>query len=576
MPASRLSSRLLVAVIGMGTPCALPAQHERIDALRERFLQQVHQAPDSALRTAEEHMRLALAAGDRKRMARSNAMLGQAWRLKGHPDKAMYHFHQALTGMDAVGDAYSAAMLHGNIANVHLAQGQWDAAARHARASVSGFERIGQSVWAGAALHDLAVALVGLGQDDSARVLLARSEKAMDHAALQDHTGHLRALREGLDAEALDNSTDEGPRSVRIRAKLAMARAMDATGLDHRAAEAIREVLAEATAGGFDEEAMEAHHLSALLFEESGDTEKALVHYKSFMALKDSIASQYTAVAIAELQQRFEGARKDATLQAQQATIARQRAWLVGSVAGVVLLATMIGILLLWRRREREHLFAMGRRNAALDAALAGKELLLQEVHHRVKNNLQMVGSLLRMQGRSISDAAAREAVRDSQDRVQSMALIHQDLYLEDDPRGIGLKHYVERLAGGLLKSHGIVPGRIDLRVEVEDIRLDVDTAIPIGLILNELIVNALKHAFPNGRQGTLMVTLRRDAGVLLLEVKDDGIGHHAALDPGSAAPGFGMGMLRTFAEKLGAEHEMNGHSGTAVRMRIRNFKITT
>jgi two-component sensor histidine kinase len=193
----------------------------------------------------------------------------------------------------------------------------------------------------------------------------------------------------------------------------------------------------------------------------------------------------------------------------------------------------------------------------------------LREVHHRVKNNLQIVGSLLRMQGRNIQDPAAREAVRDSQDRVRSMALIHQDLYQEDDPRGIDMAGYVGKLARGLLQSHGIDPERITVQVDVPPLRLDVDTAIPIGLILNELILNALKHAFAEGRQGTIRVGLHLHADGLHLRVADDGVGMS-----GDGAVGFGTGMLRTFAEKLQAEHALDGANGTTVHMRIRNYKL--
>lgn len=520
-------------------------------------------------------MKLSISAGDRKRMTRSNAMLGQAWRMKGHPDKAMHHYQQALNGMVAEGEAFGMAMLHGNIADVHLSQGNWEAAAQHGRASLKGFEAIGQTIWAGAIMQDLAVAFVGLGKDDSARVLLARAAPALEKAAISDHAKHLHALREGLDAEALDSLAQEDAyRSMRLRTKLSMARSMRQLGLHERATQTLQEVLEDAAVGGFDEDRMLAHHELASLLEESGDVQKSLAQFKLYMTLKDSIASKHTAVAVAELQERYEGARKDAALKEQQVVNTRQRTWLIGTVAGMLLMAIVAGMLLFWRHRERAHLEAMAQRNNELDAALAEKDLLLQEVHHRVKNNLQMVGSLLRMQGRSITDPLARQAVRDSQDRVRSMALIHQDLYGEGHTQGIDMGGYVEKLANGLLRSHGFDDGRVSLHVDVPALRLDVDTAVPIGLILNELIVNALKHAFPDGRRGTLRVSLHRQVDGLHLEVSDDGVGLTVQAINEEGGGGFGLGMLRTFAEKLQAEHETIGEGGTTVRMRIKAYRM--
>ncbi|MBX2979505.1 MAG: sensor histidine kinase [Flavobacteriales bacterium] len=575
MPATFPPLLLLIAVLFAGAPGKLMAQRTSKEELRARFQQMVHRAPDSALVVAEQHMLAARAEADRKGIARSYAMFGLVWRLKGHPDKALPFFHKALDGMMAIGDVFNTAMLNANICDVHLSQGHWESAAKHGRVSLRGFEASGQTIWAGAVMKDLAVALVALGMDDSARVLLARAEPAMEMAAVADHAGHVRALRVGLDAEALDSvARKDEERSMQLRTRLAMARSMHALGLHERAAKTLLQVLEDAAAGGFDEDRMMAHLDLASVFEVSGDPQQALDHLKLHLALKDSIASHRTAVAVAELQERYEGARKDAALQVQHAVNARQRMWLSGAASGMLLLVIVVGMLLFWRSRERSHLTAMAQQNNELDAALAEKELLLQEVHHRVKNNLQMVGSLLRMQGRSITDPLARQAVRDSQDRVRSMALIHQDLYGEGHTQGIDMGGYVERLANGLLRSHGFDDGRVSLHVDVPPLRLDVDTAVPIGLILNELIVNALKHAFPNGRQGTLRVSLHRQVDGLHLEVSDDGVGLTVQAVNDEGGGGFGLGMLRTFAEKLQAEHETIGEGGTTVRMRIKAYRM--
>jgi PAS domain S-box-containing protein len=170
------------------------------------------------------------------------------------------------------------------------------------------------------------------------------------------------------------------------------------------------------------------------------------------------------------------------------------------------------------------------RTQRALSAALAAKELLLKEVHHRVKNNLQIISSLLSMQAESLQDMAAARALQDSQERVQCMALIHERLHLDAEPDRLDFREYAAKLARDLFYSYGVNPERIQLRFELEPISLGLNQAIPCGLILNELLTNSLKYAFPNervnAREAEIFVKLSwaGDESVKLT-VADNGVG---------------------------------------------------
>ena len=166
-------------------------------------------------------------------------------------------------------------------------------------------------------------------------------------------------------------------------------------------------------------------------------------------------------------------------------------------------------------------------------ASLEEKELLLKEIHHRVKNNLQVISSLLSLQARQIQDEQAQEMFNNSQDRVMSMALIHEKLYRSDELARVNFTDYLRDLTDNLFQSYQIDSQRIQLQLEVENILLAIDEAIPCGLIINELILNSLKHAFPGGREGMIYIYLgqREEDDQYQLVVRDDGVGLPADLD---------------------------------------------
>jgi two-component sensor histidine kinase/CheY-like chemotaxis protein len=160
-----------------------------------------------------------------------------------------------------------------------------------------------------------------------------------------------------------------------------------------------------------------------------------------------------------------------------------------------------------------------------LTDSLAEKEVLLNEVHHRVKNNLQVISSLLRMQAEASHEPAVVEALHESQNRVESMSAIHEQLYENHDLRVVDLATHAALLVTKLFRSYGVDPDRISGHVDIEPTPMRVARAIPAGLILTELISNALKHAFPDGRRGSIWIQGRRHGGRIELEVRDDGQG---------------------------------------------------
>ena len=168
----------------------------------------------------------------------------------------------------------------------------------------------------------------------------------------------------------------------------------------------------------------------------------------------------------------------------------------------------------------------------ALAAALAAKEVLLQEVHHRVKNNLQIISSLLNMQADLLADSSLREVLLESRHRVESMAMIHERLFITDEIDQLDFRQYVEALAHELFSAYAPNSSPVCLRLELEPVSLELSQAIPCGLILNELVSNCLKYAFPNQRPGEVLIALRcSDDDRVTMRVADNGIGLPPGLD---------------------------------------------
>jgi two-component sensor histidine kinase len=206
-------------------------------------------------------------------------------------------------------------------------------------------------------------------------------------------------------------------------------------------------------------------------------------------------------------------------------------------------------------------------RTLALSASLQERDVLLQEVHHRVKNNFQVVSSIMNMHARRLGESPQRLALDDCRGRIQVIARVHEQLYQSEDQARVSSREYVTTLARDISAASGTTWRRVELRMEIEDIPLSIDRAIPCGLIINELISNALKHAFPGERSGEIHVCLgSRQAHELVLEVRDDGVGIGPEVDL-AQAESLGMSLVSTLVEQLEGRLELEREGGTSFRV---------
>ncbi|MBE0517497.1 MAG: PAS domain S-box protein, partial [Methanophagales archaeon] len=203
-----------------------------------------------------------------------------------------------------------------------------------------------------------------------------------------------------------------------------------------------------------------------------------------------------------------------------------------------------------------------------IKASLREKEILLREIHHRVKNNLQIISALLDLQSKHVKDKEAFEMFRESQNRIKSMALIHEQLYQFKDLAKINMAEYIQKLATDLFYSYGVGRDRIELKLKAHDVLLGVNTAIPCGLIINELVSNSLKHAFSDGMEGEISIDLRSNNDhTFRLIVSDSGVGFPKDLDFRNTET-LGLQLVITLVKQLKGTIELDRSTGTT-------FKVT-
>jgi len=201
-----------------------------------------------------------------------------------------------------------------------------------------------------------------------------------------------------------------------------------------------------------------------------------------------------------------------------------------------------------------------------LRASLREKEVLLKEIHHRVKNNLQTISSLLSLQTQVLDDPVVAELFRESQNRIQSMALVHEKLYQAGDLSSIDFGAYLASVISFLFQAYHADTSTIHLKQDVQNVLLPVTVAIPCGLMVNELISNSLKYAFPRGRTGLIEVSFRRQGEKCLLQVADDGQGFPPDMDPFDTST-LGLKLVVTLVRQLKGQLDIQSDAG--VRFRI-------
>jgi two-component sensor histidine kinase/tetratricopeptide (TPR) repeat protein len=478
----------------------------------------------------------------RRLAVRINNTLGLTSQYFGQPTDDIAYFRSAMEEAIAIADTEGIALTHNHLGNWYSDRGMLDSAMLHFQRALFLRQKIESGTNAIAIIHNNIGNTLRLEHDD---------QRAFDSyqrsLAISTRTGSRNLIATTNKNMALLARQMNDSQAALAYARKAKALSME-IGLP-RVAVVSSEQLARALAA-------------------QGEYHQAYDSLLAYIALKDSIDGQDGRRRVAELQIRFESEHKERRI--QELALDKEKT-IRDFLIAVIGLTLLLGAVLVWLFREKskaarataiqnealEGLYdELVTRNTRLEESQAGlrsslreKDVLLKEVHHRVKNNLQVVSSLLSLQSNTVNNEQTIELLRESQDRIRAMALVHERLYRSNDFAGIDVNGYLSDLVENLRTSYRTE--RLEVTVESDPVFVSLDSAIPLGLIVSELVTNAFKHGFPDRGSGAVRVSVRSTGkDECTLVVQDNGTG----MPPGFAVENtssLGLHLVQILVEQI-------------------------
>lgn len=307
------------------------------------------------------------------------------------------------------------------------------------------------------------------------------------------------------------------------------------------------------------------YELAYEIYKEKGDYKKSMSSYEQFIILRDSLLSVETQQQTYQKSLQYEYDKKEELseirhieeLAKAQAEKDKQNLIMWMSIVGLIIVIIFIVVLISRMRLIRDK----NKEN----------ELLLGEIHHRVKNNLQVISSLLSLQEKSLDDESAKKAILEGKERVKSMGLIHKMLYQNDNYSGIEMDDYIQNLLKGLLDSFGMDKNKIQIETNIHKLKLDVDSAIPVGLIINELVINSLKYAYEKSDQPKMTIQLNKISDDLILKISDNGDGKKVDVENSNS---FGYKLVKSLVRQVKGSLEIKEDKGLHYTILIKDYKL--
>lgn len=474
---------------------------------------------------------------DEETLAKTLNNIGLIYRTKNNNQKALEYFSKSLKIKKRLNDKKGVCYTYSNIGIIHQNQKHCDSALWYANASYNLSEEL-QSPF------DIGTSLVNIGEA---------------YFCLENYK---EAKKFYLDAEKiLIKNTDENTLAFCYKGlgnvfekenNLEKALEYYETGIRYAKATERNELLSDLYRSVFEIEEKLQH------------PEKALSYYKLYTQMKDSVFSIESNRNLNELEIVYETDKKQKLIEEKEADQKRLHNYIIA--LGFVLLIVISSIYIVNKQRRK-----LASQKKILETLVDEKNTLLKETHHRVKNNFQIVSSLLYLQSESLQNKAAIEAIREAQNRVRSMILIHQRLYNRDEIVGINAKEYITDLVNDLTEYQATKIENLKTEISVENLVFNVDTITPIGLMVNELVTNIIKHAFDERFTNPIIkVNLHKQDEEVILTVSDNGKGLVKEPNPDS----FGIKLIYSLSKKLKGKVTFTRENGTTVTIIMKRFTL--
>jgi two-component system, sensor histidine kinase PdtaS len=506
---------------------SLQAQAYEEISLKHRILGNNVKAFDAAFQALSIYEKLNLTT----KQAATFIQIGSNYIIDKEYDQAVRFLSKALIINTSVSDTFNTALTHINLGEAYRLEPDLDSATYHFKQALVLNEALHDEIIEGYALGNLGMVQVANGETKTG---IAEMEKAIKI---------LNKLGDNYSVSVY--KAEIGKALVTLNQAMAGEQYM-LEGLELAKAENLKEQIRDISGD------------LSLFYETSETFDKSLFYQKQFQVYQDSLVNKENIQKIEQIKSQYELDKKESEIQLlnELNNAQRQLAYLL---SGGVILFIVLAILLFLNNRQRKRtnskLFAQ---KEIIESREKEKALLLKELNHRVKNNLQMVSSLLNLQSQELSDHPAIEAIRAGRYRVEAMSLIHQKLYQEDHHTQIAMKDYIEELVRNLIYSYG---KEVDLELNVTSLSVDIDYAIPMALIINELVTNALKYAYDDVDHPKLAIHLFEDGSSLHLKVEDNGIGWHKVnLEKTDS---FGLKLVHSLADQLDGKIVVSNGNGT-------------
>lgn len=548
------------------------SQENKVDELISSGNAIVHENPDSA---ASIFNSVILIAYDSLVLVRGLNGLGNALQFQSEYDSAISTYLRGLGIAKRNHFSREEATLQNNLGSLYFTYGRYEEAEKYLNKALPTFESLQDTIWLTRTIINLA-GVDYMNADFEASLSKLKRAAKMSSATnnLQSEGGtycNIASVYESINK--LDSAIIYIDKGINILKKLndkrSIVMSLDMKGRIYTSLHnyAMAKIvyanrLALSKEIGYTQGVYLTYESLSRIEKLLGDNDAAYEALELAMTWKDSVLNEKNLSKINELEIKYESQRKDAEIrlltQENQIKASQRNIMIIFIVAVSVILVLTI-ILFVQKQKANKILTS---KNEIISNSLAEREILLQEVHHRVKNNLQVVSSLLNIQGKFLKDKNAKKAIIEGRNRVQSIAMIHQRLYKNDDLSKIDLKGYLDELSKSLFESYKVDQDEITLQTNIESLDLDLETSIQIGLIVNELISNSLKHAFSKSSEGIIQLSLSQQANKYQLVVSDNGSGID---DEAQLLSSYGFRIVKSLIRGLSAEMKLNFDHGTSI-----------